>query len=70
MAIIAQKVMIYQQAFQLARDHLAKDQCLTDRAGLVRYLHDAIRREIAVGLEDPVAVAAGAVRSLRREFHG
>jgi hypothetical protein len=67
---IAKKIKIYQQAFQLARDHVAKDQGLADRAGLVRHLHDAIRREIAVGLEDPVAVAAEAVRSLQREFHG
>ncbi len=68
MTTIAEKVKVYQQAFQLARDHLSKNQYFIDKAGIVRHLHDAIRREISAGLKDPVAIAAGAVRALERDL--
>ncbi len=66
MAIIAKKILLYQQAFQLARDHVPKDRALMDKAGIVSHLHDAIRQEIALGTEDPVGIAASAVRALQR----
>ena len=62
---IAHRIELYQQAFQLARDHIAKAPDLTDRAGLAKELHDAIRYELQAGAEDPVAIAANAIRVLQ-----
>jgi hypothetical protein len=68
MADIARRIKIYNQAFQLARAHIAKDNTLTDRAGIVKDLHDAIRREIAFGTRDVAAIAAAAVNELRARY--
>ncbi|HZS62899.1 MAG TPA: hypothetical protein VFA53_00140 [Xanthobacteraceae bacterium] len=65
---IARNVELYNQAFQLARDHIARDPGLSDRAGIVKDLHDAIRQELHAGVADPVAVAAGAIRKLQAQF--
>jgi len=62
---IARKIELYNQAFQLASDHIAKDSDLKDRAGITKQLHDAIRHELQAGVPDPVAVAANAIRMLR-----
>ena len=66
---IARKVELYQQAFHLAREHIAKDGDLNGRAGIVKHLHEAIRRELQAGATDAVAIAASAIRALqaRRE---
>jgi hypothetical protein len=62
---IARKIELYNQAFQLARDHIAKDPDLKDRAGITKQLHDAIRHELQAGVADPVAAAANAIRMLQ-----
>jgi len=64
---IARKIELYNQAFQLARDHIAKDPDLKDRAGITKQLHDAIRNELQAGVTDPVAVAANAIRMLQMQ---
>jgi hypothetical protein len=64
---IARKIELYNQAFQLARDHIAKDADLNDRAGITKQLHDAIRHELQAGVTDPVAVAAHAIRTLQTQ---
>jgi len=64
---IARKVELYNQAFQLARDHVAKDPGLNDRAGITKVLHDAIRHELQTGVSDPVAIAANAIRTLQTQ---
>jgi hypothetical protein len=64
---IARKIELYNQAFQLARDHIAKDRDLKDRAGITKQLHDAIRHELQAGVADPVAVAANAIRTLQMQ---
>ena len=62
---IAERVELYNQAFRLACDHIAKDNALTDRAGLVKHLHDAVRGEISAGQTDPVVIATNAIRVLQ-----
>lgn len=42
----ARKVELYNQALRLARDHIAKDPALNDRAGITTRLHGAIRHEL------------------------
>jgi hypothetical protein len=64
---IARKIELYNQAFQLARDHIAKDPDLNDRARITKQLHDAIRHELQAGVTDPVAVAANAIRVLQTQ---
>lgn len=66
---IARNIELYQQAFNLARTHIAKDGDLNGRAGLVKHLHEAIRHELQAGASDVVAIAASAIRALqaRRE---
>ena len=62
---IARNIEIYQQAFNLAREHIAKDRDLNGRAGIVKHLHEAIRHEIQAGVTDVVLIAANAIRKLR-----
>ena len=69
MADIARRIELYNQAFQLAHEHVAKDQALRERPGISKELHDAIRRQIADGASDVVAVAAAAVRAVEAR-HG
>jgi hypothetical protein len=64
---IVRNIELYNQAFQLARDHIAKDADLNDRAGITKQLHDAIRNEMQAGVTDPVAVAANAIRTLQTQ---
>jgi hypothetical protein len=64
MADIAHRIKLYNQAFQLAHEHVAKDDVTVGRPSMVKALHDLIRREIAVGIDDPVSIAATAVREL------
>ena len=64
---IARNVELYNQAFQLAREHIAKDHDLNERAGIVKHLHDAIRRELHSGAADVVAIAANAIRHLQEQ---
>ncbi len=65
MADIERRIRLYSQAFQLAREHIATDRALDERPGIAKELHDLIRREIAVGFADPVAIAAIAVREMQ-----
>jgi Tfp pilus assembly PilM family ATPase len=65
---IATRIKLYQQAFQLAREHIAKDHALNDRAGIAHHLHEAIKREIATGKDDVIAIAASAVRALQQNL--
>jgi hypothetical protein len=64
MADIARRIKLYQQAFQLAFEHVADDSALSGRPDFGKQLHDIVRHEIAVGVSDPVAIAAAAVREL------
>ena len=64
MADIAHRIKLYNQAFQLAHEHVAKDDVTIKRPSVVKALHDLIRREIAVGIDNPVTIAATAVREL------
>jgi hypothetical protein len=64
---IARKVELYNLAFQLAREHVAKDTALNGTPDIVKQLHDAIRRELNSGSDDAVAIAASAVRALQRQ---
>ncbi len=64
MAGIARRIKLYNQAFQLAHEHVANDDVMFARPSVVKALHDLIRREIAVGIDDPVSIAATAVREL------
>ena len=64
MADIARRIELYNQAIQQAHEHIARDQMLRERPDIGKELHDAIRRQIANGTSDVVAVAAGAVRAL------
>jgi len=68
MADIARRIKLYSRAFQLAREHIASDSALTDRAGIATELHEVIRREIAAGQSDVVAIAAAAVRILQARY--
>ena len=70
MADIARRIELYNQAFQLAHEHIARDQMLRERPDIGKELHDAIRRQIANGTSDVVAVAAGAVRALEARRDG
>ncbi|HXX25130.1 MAG TPA: hypothetical protein VEJ40_00565 [Pseudolabrys sp.] len=63
---IARNIDLYNQAFQLARDHIAKDPELNDKAGIVKHLHEAIRQELLSGAVDPAAIAAARFASFRR----
>lgn len=65
---IARKIELYNQALQLARDHIAKDPILNDRAGISKRLHDAIRHELQAGVADPVEVAVNAIRTLQTQL--
>jgi hypothetical protein len=65
---IARKVELYNQSFQLAREHVAKDTALNGIADVVKQLHDAIRRELSSGSDDAVAIAASAVRALQQQY--
>jgi hypothetical protein len=64
---IARKIELYNQAFQLARDHIANDPDLNDRAEITKLLHDAIRHELQAGVTDPVVAAANAIRMLQAQ---
>ena len=64
---IARNIEIYQQAFHLAREHIAKDIDLNGRAGIVKHLHEAIRHELQSGTSDVVTIAATAVRKLQAQ---
>ena len=64
---IARNIELYQQAFHLAREHIAKDSDLNGRAGLVKHLHEAIRNELQAGAADAVAIAANAIRTLQAQ---
>ena len=55
MADIARRIKLYNQAFQLAHEHVANDDVMFERPDVVKALHDLIRREIAVGIDDPSA---------------
>jgi hypothetical protein len=68
MSGIAHRVELYNQSFQLAREHIAKDPALNSRADLAKQLHDAIRRELNSGSDDVVAIAASAVRALQQRY--
>jgi hypothetical protein len=64
MSDIARRIKLYNQAFQLAFEHVADDGAPGERPDFGKQLHDLVRREIAVGVSDPVAIAATAVRTL------
>ena len=64
---IARNIEIYQQAFHLAQEHIARDGDLNGRAGLVKHLHEAIRHELQSGVSDVVTIAANAIRKLRAQ---
>jgi hypothetical protein len=64
---IARNIELYNQAFNLAREHIAKDSGLNGRAGIVKHLHEAIRRELQAGMSDVVAIAAAAIRKLQAQ---
>jgi hypothetical protein len=64
---IARNIEIYQQAFHLAREHIAKDGDLNGRDGIVKHLHEAIRHELQAGAADVVAIAANAIRKLQAQ---
>jgi hypothetical protein len=68
MADIARRIKLYQQAFQLAFQHIAADGTLSERPDFGKRLHDIIRHEIAAGSADVVAIAANAVRELQARF--
>ena len=61
---IARKVELYNQAAHLAREHLDRHGKLDESAGAATRLHEIIRRQIALGVDDPVAIAAAAIREL------
>ena len=64
---VARNIEIYQQAFHLAREHIAKDRDLNGRAGIVKHLHETIRYELQSGATDVVVIAANAIRKLRAQ---
>jgi hypothetical protein len=63
---IARRIELYNQSFQLAREHVAKDAVLNGITDIVKQLHDAIRSELNSGADDAVAIAASAVRTLQK----
>jgi hypothetical protein len=62
---MARKIERYNQAYQLAREYNSKNGYLNGKAGIVVRLHDAIRQQLQTGADDPVAIAAGAIRALQ-----
>ncbi len=68
MADIARRIKLYQQAFQLAFEHVAGNTALNGQPDFGKRLHDIIRHEIAAGSADVVAIAANAVRELQTRF--
>ena len=65
---IARKVELYNQSFQLARKHVAKDAELNGIGDIVKQLHDIIRRELSAGSDDAIAIAETVVRALQQRY--
>jgi hypothetical protein len=66
MGDIEQSVKLYNQAYELAWGHIAKDEGLRGKSNISELLRDAIRYELRTGATDIVAIAAAAVRSVQR----
>jgi hypothetical protein len=65
---IARRIELYNQAVRLACDYIAQNSDLKDRAGMAVQLHEAIRHQLLAGSDDPVAVAAAAIRALEARY--
>jgi hypothetical protein len=63
---IEQSVRLYNQAYQLAWDHIEKDETLRRAPNVSQRLRDAVRYELQTGASDIVAIAAAAVRYIQR----
>jgi len=61
---IARKVELYNQASHLARAHLSQRGELDESASVTARLHESIRRQITLGADDPVVIAAAVIREL------
>ena len=68
MADIARRIKLYNQAYQLVSERIAENRALCGRPGVEKELHDIIRRQIAAGSTDVVAIAAAAVRQLQARY--
>ena len=65
MAGIAQKVELFNSAYQLAWKHISEDQ-KRKQPNIARRLHDSIRRQLKEGATEPLFIASEALKDVER----
>jgi hypothetical protein len=68
MAGIAQKIELFNFAYQLAWKHISEDQ-KRKQPNIARRLHDSIKRQIKEGATEAVFIASEALKDVEREMH-
>ena len=69
MADVERRIELYLLSFNLVRPYIEQLEVHAPRSDVGLKLHEAIRREISLGLTDAVKVAENAVRSVQKAYH-